>query len=141
MLSMAAESDTERNRGRDGQVVFFGGPDGDQFDVERPGRAIRLFADAADGLARAHGDAGTSGGEVHGRGGQIVEQAAGLGKAAQGGGRAGHVRLAGRQVGFRHAQGPVAAEEAMAAGGAMEEGALEGQRPRTLAKVLARCPA
>ncbi len=65
---------------------------------------------------------------AHPHAGQVVEQAAGLGEADQRGGRAGHAGHARGQVGARHAQRPVAREEALAAGGAVVVGALEGQR-------------
>ena len=49
-------------------------------------------------------------------------------KLSRGAGRAGHARHAGRPVGAHDAQGPVAGEEAVAAGGAVVVGVLEGQR-------------
>ncbi len=64
---------------------------------------------------------------AHAHAGQLVEQAAGLREADEGGGRAGHAGHARGQIGARHAQRPVAGEAALAAGGAVVVGALEGQ--------------
>ena len=64
---------------------------------------------------------------AHAHAGPVVQQAAGLREADQGGGRAAHARHARGQVGARHAQRPVAQEEAVAAAGAVVVGALQGQ--------------
>ena len=77
---------------------------------------------AAEGLGGALHRLG-----AHAHAGQLVEQAAGLREADEGGGRAGQAGHARGQIGARHAQRPVAWEEALAAGGAVGVGALEGQ--------------
>ena len=77
---------------------------------------------AAEGLGGALHRLG-----AHAHAGQLVEQAAGLREADEGGGRAGQAGHARGPIGARHAQRPVAWEEALAAGGAVGVGALEGQ--------------
>ena len=50
----------------------FGGPDGDQLDLARAGRAVRLLVGPSGGLALAHRHAGAVDAEVHGGGGRVV---------------------------------------------------------------------